>query len=352
MEKGEYEAAQELYKQAYESTKSESEKKKLEVILENVDKILNNKKAENMSDEGWDAYRNGNYEVAKDKFAAALNKSSEDYENRHKFLSYLNQVKGRIFFNEGVELFAEGNYEEAIEKFNDAVRHNDELEYHDKIADCFHEIGNEFYNSKNLEKAKEFFLKAIDECSENYSSAYRFKESLDRVASEIKNDEAEIFNKEGFEAWHENNLGKAMENFSKAFNHCTLKYKNRNTFLDNMKHVEAAILNRDANEFYNNGEFQKAVQKYREAIRIIPSSKVDDLNKYKNQLANSLNSIGCLHMEREDFEEAKTYFLSAIEESGKNNENLLQIKNNLEAVEVGMKNKRAEKFMNEGKNKI
>lgn len=172
-----------MYEQAINSSQDEAAMESYRKAREDVINMLNNIEAEKINDEGLAAFNRGEFETAKEKFTQALGKCTSDYENRERFSTNWNKVMAKILNTEGKVLFNYGNYSDAIEKFSESQRYQYDDENCNYIAECYFELGIQFFNQNNMEKAKEFYQKATNTCTKGYCNEKKFQECLNCVFS-------------------------------------------------------------------------------------------------------------------------------------------------------------------------
>lgn len=331
------------------SSQDEADKEKYRSARDRVTDILNNIEAEKINEEGMNAYDRGEFNAAKDRFDEALRKCSSDYKNREIFRNNRNKVMGKIFNEEGKELFKNGNYLKAVEKYREAQRYQKDDQNSNSIAECYYELGIQFFNQKNHEKAKEFSQKAADECTSDHKNEKKFKFRVKNVFNDVKNQKAEAFYTAGNTEFNDQNFESAKSSFVKAYNECTTDYSNKKIFKDSADAADAAIYNQKAIKLHNEGKYHEAVEEHIKAQKTIPRDRVEALKKYKNDLANSYSEIGKKHLLSEKFDDAKKYFELAIGESSEDFEDFEAFASNLRKSEDCIRNKNAENLFNRGK---
>jgi tetratricopeptide (TPR) repeat protein len=346
--RGDYEEAKKLFEEAKKAAQDKEIKKKIENSLNEVVEIINNKEADQLNGEGWNELNNGNYEAARDKFSQAYNKCAQDYENREMFRQNFQNAMGRILSVQGSDLMRNRNYRNAIEKYREANIYFECHNYHNQIAECYFAMGNESYENQDFEAAKEFYQKAIKECSLGYKNEAIFRNRLESVDNEIKNSNAEKLNAEGLKDFQAKKFKSAHAKFSQALQSCTSDYKNVSIFRNNMHYAKAEIYNSDAKRFQKSGQFDKAIKAHKDALATIPREKSDDIKRYKNDLADVYNEMGNDQLSKEEFNEAKKYFEMAINESSADNLLMARFEENLAKANNGIRNQYAEKLFNDG----
>lgn len=205
-----------------------------------------------------------------------MNFCTPDYKNRGKFESNIKRATAAILNRDGTVLFNDQKFDDAVEKFREAIKSVPE-EYADDLK-------------------------------------------------KIKNNLAGTYNGIGLAAWKTKNFLTCKENFSLAYETCSIDHPERKLFSEKMKHANAAILNDEGDTLAANSNYSDAIEKYKNALLSIPQDDDCDVNifnadeseeQYRNNLASAYNQQGLQLLEALDFDKAKINFILAIEEASK-----------------------------------
>lgn len=324
---------------------------------------------------GEEAFNQNHFDTAQKHFHDSIMLTDGNDPNLPKYRSNLERVKAAKLNKEGNILMLQGDYKGAIEKFKLALQvlapHKsqfgyDEKTYRNNLANAYNTLGNVHFNRQEFEEAKKNYEQAVNARPTDKLGDYQKNVSM--VQSAIRNRDAEIFNRQGLEAFERGEYANAVVLFQKALNTADSDYINKYKFQNNhnrakghqlneegealfkrgnfrealkkfqgaydispsglkesFKHnldkSQAEVHNLDGMDFLNRGEHENAIKKFHEALKIIPNTEIKRQVAIKDNLANTHNSFGEKLLNSNNYDASLKQFNLALENASESNSN-------------------------------
>jgi tetratricopeptide (TPR) repeat protein len=319
-------------------------------------RTFTNNIAFSLSKLGWISYNKKEYDQAAKKFEEARDTIKNEDSSLKKFKKYLNDAKAKQFNKEGDKLYADMNYDAALIKYQEALKFvpSDETKdielYKNNVAYSSNKIGWNFYKQNKYKEAIEKFEKARDTINDNVERE-KFKKNVMDAKARLLNEEGNVlYSKNEFDsaifkykealktvpegeetdikAYNENiaySINKIGHKFYEAKNYQMAKRKFEEARDYYPKHskiellkinviiAQAQILNTEGDNLYSKEKYYAAIQKYEEALKVVPSSRPGDIKIFTNNIASSLNKIGLKYFENSEYDSARKKFQEAFD---------------------------------------
>jgi tetratricopeptide (TPR) repeat protein len=250
------------------------------------------------------------------KYKLAYETCTSGYEHEQLYRNNWHNSQAEAYNQEGHRLKGLDNrFQEAISEYERAynecpdvegVYRNNRKIYQNNKAQAFNAWGMQLEQEGKESRNTEIKKQRFEAARLKFEEAERA--TTDQSNKDIyKNNQALMLSKIGNVLFDNGDYSGAVDKYGAAYSKCTNSYSERQTFLDNQRKAQTEITAKAAFEqaerLYSSGDYDGALNKYREAIDLTSDAARRAI--YKNAQANSLGLWG-KQLEQEGKESGNT----------------------------------------------